>query len=189
VETPLSVAQITRDFLRNTKSTSERSHSHQKRSQKRKLSIFGNTKQVIQDCDTVFDNSIPFRKNDPLRILECSVPGLPGLTSSGNPKRCETASQSFRSFSRENEHISRRITSAESCVEDVGRRLGCARPPSYAGPHGGPIAWACCGGHVRGRPGPRARTWPAGWRKVRRLPQCTQIGRALQEAWAHSWAA
>jgi hypothetical protein len=79
VETPLSVAQITRDFLRNTKSTSERSHSHQKRSQKRKLSIFRNTKQVIQDCDTVFDNSIPFRKNDPLRILECSVPGLPGL--------------------------------------------------------------------------------------------------------------
>ena len=55
------------------------SHSHQKRSQTRKLTIFGNTKQVIQDYDTVFDNSIPFRKNDPLRILECSVPGLPGL--------------------------------------------------------------------------------------------------------------
>ena len=29
-----------------------------------KLTIFGNTKQVIQDYDTVFDNSIPFRKND-----------------------------------------------------------------------------------------------------------------------------
>ena len=41
------------------------------------LTIFGNTKQVIQDYDTVFDNSIPFRKNDPLRILECSVPALP----------------------------------------------------------------------------------------------------------------
>jgi len=41
---------------------------HQKRSQKRKLTIFGNTKQVIQDYDTAFDNSIPFRKNDPLRI-------------------------------------------------------------------------------------------------------------------------
>ena len=25
----------------------------------------GNTKQVIQDYDTVFDNPIPFRKNDP----------------------------------------------------------------------------------------------------------------------------
>ena len=35
-----------------------------------KLTIFGNTKQVIQDYDTVFDNSIPFRKNDPLRISE-----------------------------------------------------------------------------------------------------------------------
>jgi len=48
----------------------ERSHSHQKRSQKRKLTIFGNTKQVIQDYDTVFDNSIPsgFRKNDLPRI-------------------------------------------------------------------------------------------------------------------------
>jgi hypothetical protein len=30
--------------------------------------LFGNTKQVIQDYDTVFDNSIPFRKNDLLRI-------------------------------------------------------------------------------------------------------------------------
>ena len=39
-----------------------------------KLTIFGNTKRVIQDYDTVFDNSIPFRKNDPLRILQCSVP-------------------------------------------------------------------------------------------------------------------
>jgi hypothetical protein len=29
------------------------------------LTISGNTKQVIQDYDTVFDNSIPLRKNDP----------------------------------------------------------------------------------------------------------------------------
>jgi hypothetical protein len=29
-----------------------------------KLAIFGNTKQVIQDYHTAFDNSIPFRKND-----------------------------------------------------------------------------------------------------------------------------
>jgi hypothetical protein len=104
----------------------EQSHSHQKRSQKRKLSIFGNTKQVIQDYDTVFDNSIPFRKNDPLRIYECSVPGLP-TRSSGNLKRCETASQSFRSFSRRITNPSlthTQITSAESCVE-IGRRLGC----------------------------------------------------------------
>ncbi len=35
----------------------------------------GNTKQVIQDYDTVFDNSILFRKNDP----HTKVPGLPGL--------------------------------------------------------------------------------------------------------------
>ena len=48
------------------------------------LTIFGNTKQVIQDYDTVFDNSIPFRKNDPLRIYECSVPGLQG-TKAGLP--------------------------------------------------------------------------------------------------------
>ena len=33
-----------------------------------KLTILGNTKQVIQDYDTVFDNSIPLRKNDLLRI-------------------------------------------------------------------------------------------------------------------------
>ena len=32
------------------------------------FTIFGNTKQVIQDHDTVFDNSILFHKNDPLRI-------------------------------------------------------------------------------------------------------------------------
>jgi len=37
------------------------------------------TKAPKQDYDTVFDNSILYRKNDPLRILECSVPGLPGL--------------------------------------------------------------------------------------------------------------
>jgi hypothetical protein len=56
---PLSVPQITRDFLRYTKlRVNGWSHSHQKRSQTRKLTIFGNTKQVIQDYDTVFDNSI-----------------------------------------------------------------------------------------------------------------------------------
>ena len=75
VETPLSVAEKHVTF-RRARFFCEQSHSHQKRSQKRKLTIFGNTKQVIQDYDTVFDNSIPFRKNDPLRILECSVPGL-----------------------------------------------------------------------------------------------------------------
>jgi hypothetical protein len=57
----------------------EQSHSHHKRSQKRKLTVFGNTKQVIQDYDTVFDNSIPFRKNDPLRITYFRIPGVPGL--------------------------------------------------------------------------------------------------------------
>ena len=60
----------------------EQSHSHQKRTQKRKLTIFGNTKQVIQDYDTVFDShltSIPFRKNDPLRITYFRIPGVPGL--------------------------------------------------------------------------------------------------------------
>ena len=41
--------------------------------------VFGNTKQVIQDYDTVFDNSIPFRKNDPLRITYFRIPGVPGL--------------------------------------------------------------------------------------------------------------
>ena len=38
-----------------------------------------NTKQVIQDYDTVFDNSIPFRKNDLLRITYFRIPGVPGL--------------------------------------------------------------------------------------------------------------
>ena len=78
METPLSVAQITRDFS-GSQVFCEQSHSHQKRSQKRKLTIFGNTKQVIQDYDTVFDNSIPFRKNDPLRITYFRIPGVPGL--------------------------------------------------------------------------------------------------------------
>jgi hypothetical protein len=45
VETTLSVAQITRDFYA-ARFFCERSHSHQKRSQKRKWTIFGNTKQV-----------------------------------------------------------------------------------------------------------------------------------------------
>jgi hypothetical protein len=57
----------------------EQSHSHQKRSQKRKLTIFGNTKQVIQDYDTVFDNSILLRKNDLLRVTYFRIPGVPGL--------------------------------------------------------------------------------------------------------------
>ena len=41
----------------------------------------GNTKQVIQDYDTVFDsdNSIPFRQNDLLRITYFRIPGVPGL--------------------------------------------------------------------------------------------------------------
>jgi hypothetical protein len=52
------------------------------------LTIFGNTKQVIQDYDTVFDNvclllqdldSILFRKNDPLRSTYFRIPDVPGL--------------------------------------------------------------------------------------------------------------
>ena len=43
------------------------------------MTIFGNTKQVIQDYDTVFDNSIPFRKNYLLRITYFRIPGVPGL--------------------------------------------------------------------------------------------------------------
>ena len=38
------------------------------------MTIFGNTKQVIQDYDTVFDNSIPLRKNDLLRITYFRIP-------------------------------------------------------------------------------------------------------------------
>ena len=57
----------------------EQNHSHHKRSQKRKLTVSGNTKQVIQDYDTVFDNSIPLRKNDLLRITYFRIPGVPGL--------------------------------------------------------------------------------------------------------------
>jgi len=56
----------------------EQSHSHRKRTPKRKLTIFENTKQVIQDYDTVFDNSI-LRKNDLLRITYFRIPGVPGL--------------------------------------------------------------------------------------------------------------
>ena len=51
-------------------------HTHHKRRQKRKLIIFGNTKQVIQDYDTVFDNSIPFCKNDLLQITYFRIPGV-----------------------------------------------------------------------------------------------------------------
>jgi len=43
------------------------------------LTIFENTKQVIQDYDSVFDNSIPFRKNDLLRITYFKIQGVPGL--------------------------------------------------------------------------------------------------------------
>ena len=57
----------------------EQSHSHQKRTQKRKLTIFGNSKQVIQDYDTVFDNLILFRINDLLQITYFRIPGVPGL--------------------------------------------------------------------------------------------------------------
>ncbi len=80
METPLSVAQKHVTFPA-ARLFCEQSHSHQKRSQKRnlKLTIFGNTKQVIQDYDTVFDNSIPFRKNDPLRITYFRIQGVPGL--------------------------------------------------------------------------------------------------------------
>jgi hypothetical protein len=77
VETPLSVAEKHVTYLRSQVFL-ERSHSHQKRSQK--LTVSGNTKQVIQDYDTVFDNSaIPFRKNDLLRITYFRIPGVPGL--------------------------------------------------------------------------------------------------------------
>ncbi len=78
VETPLSVPEITRDFSA-TRFFCEQSHSHQKRTPKRKLTIFENTKQVIQDYDTVFDNSIPLRKNDLLRITYFRIPDVPGL--------------------------------------------------------------------------------------------------------------
>ena len=76
METPLSVAQITRDFC--AARFFWRPFTP-KRTQKRKLTIFGNTKQVIQDYDTVFDNSIPLRKNDLLRITYFRIPGVPGL--------------------------------------------------------------------------------------------------------------
>jgi len=66
-------------LLRRARFFCERSHSHQKRSQKRTLTIFGNIKQVIQDLDTVFENSTPFRKNDLLRITYFRIPGVLGL--------------------------------------------------------------------------------------------------------------
>ena len=34
---------------------------------------------MIQDYDTVFDNSILLRKNDPLRIAYFRIPDVPGL--------------------------------------------------------------------------------------------------------------
>jgi hypothetical protein len=61
-------------------------NSHQKRSQKRKLTIFGNTKQVIQDYDTVFENSIPFRKNDLLQIAFFRIPGVPVRAFAPRPR-------------------------------------------------------------------------------------------------------
>ena len=78
METPISVAQKHVTFAQPS-FFGEQSHSHQKRSQKRKLTIFGNSKQVIQDYDTVFDNSILFRINDLLRITYIRIPGVPGL--------------------------------------------------------------------------------------------------------------
>ena len=42
--------------------------------------VFGNTKQVIQDYDTVFENSIPFREKHLLRIMYFRIPGVPGLS-------------------------------------------------------------------------------------------------------------
>jgi hypothetical protein len=55
-------------------------NTHHKIRQKRKLTVSENTKQVIQDYDTVFDNSIPFRKNDLPRITYFRIPGgVPGL--------------------------------------------------------------------------------------------------------------
>jgi len=76
---PIIRSGKTRDFCAEPGFFANGSHSHQKRSQKRKLTIFGNTKQAIQDYDTVFDNSIPFRKNDLLRITYFRIPGVPGL--------------------------------------------------------------------------------------------------------------
>jgi hypothetical protein len=52
----------TRDFSRSQVFCANRAIHTKKEAKKRKLTIFGNTKQVIQDYDTVFDNSIPFRK-------------------------------------------------------------------------------------------------------------------------------
>ena len=100
---PIIRSGKTRDFCAEPVFFCEQSHSHQKRSQKWKLTIFGTTKQVIQDYDTVFDNSIPFRKNDPLRILECSVPGLPTL-------EVEWKSETMRNSVP-------KLPKAESCVE------------------------------------------------------------------------
>ncbi|MFN9941878.1 MAG: hypothetical protein ACK56I_20620, partial [bacterium] len=57
----------------------ENNHSNQKRTQKSNFNIFVNSKQVNQDYDTVFDNSILFRKNDLLRITYFRLPGVPGL--------------------------------------------------------------------------------------------------------------
>jgi hypothetical protein len=48
--------------------------------------VFGNTKQVIQDYDAVFDNWNPFRKNNLPRITYFRIPGVPGLqTRNGFP--------------------------------------------------------------------------------------------------------
>ena len=76
---PIIRSAKTRDFCAEPGFFANGSHSHQKRSQKRKLTIFGNTKQVIQDYDTVFDNSILFRKHDLLRITYFRIPGVPGV--------------------------------------------------------------------------------------------------------------
>ena len=53
--------------------------------------MFGNTKQVIQDYDTVFDNSIPFRKNDLLRITYFTIPGVQVFSKRAGPALCALA--------------------------------------------------------------------------------------------------
>ena len=72
---PIIRSGKTRDFCGEPGFFANRAISHHKRSQKRKLTIFGNTKQVIHDYDTVIDNSIPFRK--PCRACRHQA-GLPG---------------------------------------------------------------------------------------------------------------
>jgi hypothetical protein len=69
----LSVAQKHVTFVKHQTSNSRLFPKHQTSNS----ILFGNTKQVIQDYDTIFDNSIPFRKNDLLRITYFRIPGEP----------------------------------------------------------------------------------------------------------------